>query len=170
MNGFVARLRPQKVLRSRTSIAALGLVTGVIVGGTGIAYAAIPDQDGVIHGCVGNLTGTLRIIDPSTGASCSALEKSLSFSQRGPAGPSGSPGPQGPTGVQGPTGPAGPAGAAGPQGPAGSAGISGYQIVRVAGPVSIADHKAEVATCPAGKKAIGGGGFPMGGAALALLV
>jgi hypothetical protein len=74
----------------------------------------------------------------------------------GPAGPAGAKGDKGPKGDKGSTG------AAGPAGPAGPPGISGYQIV--AGTVSSDTslfHSKEV-DCPAGKKALGGGGFVNG--------
>lgn len=70
----------------------------------------------------------------------------------GPQGPAGPPGPQGPQGGQGPQGPPGPAGGAGPPGPPG---VSGHQIV------SVAQSHSSVftfsATCPGGKKPLGGG-------------
>lgn len=138
MKKFVARLRPGALVRSRASIGVLALAIGVVIGGTSIAYAAIPDPDGTVHGCVSNLTGTLRIIDPSTGARCSALETPLNFSQQGLPGP---------------------AGAQGPQGPAGSAGVSGYEVVRTAGAPSTANFQVQVATCPSGKTAVSGGGY-----------
>jgi len=92
----------------------------------------------------------------------------------GPTGASGGLGPIGPTGPQGPTGAAGPTGAPGPTGPQGQPGapgpngvasISGYQ--RVAGTATANDNttpKTATATCPAGKKAVGGG-FVVGGTA-----
>lgn len=54
--------------------------------------AAIPDADGVIHGCYNVLTGTSRIVD---GDSCNLLEKQITWQQKGPQGPQG---PQGPAG------------------------------------------------------------------------
>ena len=83
----------------------------------------------------------------------------------GPAGPQGLAGPQGQAGSQGPVGPTGGIGPIGPQGPAGPegpAGISGLEVVTT--PVSSAPtqmaFQAELkakATCPAGKRVIGGG-------------
>jgi hypothetical protein len=153
---LAVRVRPRTLLRSRASIGALALVVGVVLGGTSIALAAIPDPSGLIHGCVRNLSGVLRIIDPSTGASCNASETALNFNQKGAQGPAGPRGAQGPAGAQGPRGPQG---AQGAQGPAGSAGVSGYQVVQSAGASSAADFKVQAATCPAGKKVVGGGGF-----------
>lgn len=58
-----------------------------------------------------------------------------------------------------PAGPKGDTGQQGPKGAAGAPGISGYQIV-VGPPTTVAPGASGVAlaTCPAGKKALGGGG------------
>jgi hypothetical protein len=78
---------------------------------------------------------------------------------RGFRGPQGTQGPQGVQGPQGPAGQQGAAGAAGAQGIQGPAGISGYQVVLGPGSPNVAPGAigADVAVCPAGKKAIGGG-------------
>jgi Collagen triple helix repeat (20 copies) len=160
LKNLIHRLHPASALRSKASIGVLALTLGVVVGGAGIAYASVPDPTGQIHGCVNRLTGTLRIIDTSTGASCTVLERALTFSQQGPTGPAG---PTGLTGAQGPAGTDGAPGATGApgvSGPAGADGVSGYEIVRTSGPNSTADAQTQVATCPAGKKVVGGGGFP----------
>ena len=65
----------------------------------GVAYSAIPDPMGVIHGCYANMRGAVRIIDSA--ASCDAGETALNWSQQGPAGATG------PAGAQGPEGPPG---------------------------------------------------------------
>lgn len=69
-------------------------------------------------------------------------------------------------GATGATGPVGPTGATGPAGPAG---VSGYEVVTSTGlPCGGAPFGCQngalviqVATCPAGKKAISGAGFPV---------
>ena len=64
--------------------------------------------------------------------------------------------PAGPAGPQGPQGPAGPAGEKGAQG---APGVSGYERKFViAGPFDSSSPKTGEATCPAGKKLLGGGG------------
>ena len=68
----------------------------------GVAYSAIPDPMGVIHGCYANMRGAVRIIDSAT--SCDPGETALNWSQQGPTGPTG------PTGAQGSAGPEGPPG------------------------------------------------------------
>jgi hypothetical protein len=59
---------------------------------SGIAYATIPDSNGVIHGCYQKTTGSLRVIDTDVGQSCTPSEKTLSWNKEGPPGPSGPPG------------------------------------------------------------------------------
>lgn len=53
------------------------------------ASAAIPDANGVIHGCYNQLTGSTRIID---GNRCGLLEKEITWAQTGPRGPAGAAG------------------------------------------------------------------------------
>lgn len=71
-----------------TSILAGALVLG------GVAYAAIPDSSGVIHGCRNNLLHTLSVVDSAT-SSCPPGTTALNWSQTGPTGPAGPQGPQG---------------------------------------------------------------------------
>jgi Collagen triple helix repeat (20 copies) len=98
----------------------------------------------------------------------------------GPAGPTGEPGPkgdtgatgptgaavqtgaQGATGPQGPVGPTGPQGQIGPQGPKGDPGlgVTGYETIEVESSLpSTQPTRSATATCPAGKKVIGGAGY-----------
>ena len=83
---------------------------------------------------------------------------------QGPAGPRGATGPAGPQGPVGPQGPTGPRGATGPQGPPG---VANYQIVvnnltnQSLGPNG---ERIQSATCPAGKRVLGGGGLVRGAA------
>jgi hypothetical protein len=66
----------------------------------------------------------------------------------GPQGPKGDPGAPGAKGEKGDTGPAG--------------GLKGYEIVESISPATSVDSKARLATCPAGKVAVGGGAFLLG--------
>src|SRR6266542_1481207 len=68
-----------------TLLAALTL--GAAAGG--IAYAAIPDTNGVIHACYATKDGTLRVIDNSTVSCNTSKEQELSWNQVGPQGPPG---------------------------------------------------------------------------------
>jgi hypothetical protein len=85
--------------------------------------------------------------------------------ETGAAGVAGSPGPAGPVGPTGAAGPPGPTGAAGPPGPTGAAGPPGPSDSLVTAPVSastpfnapLGTVATATATCPAGKKILGGG-------------
>jgi len=82
----------------------LALISGaavVAIAVVGIVYAAIPGQDGVIHGCYNKSNGALRVIDSTTG-NCTSKENPITWNQVGPMGP------VGPRGVVGPQGPPGP--------------------------------------------------------------
>jgi hypothetical protein len=68
-----------------------------------------------------------------------------------PAGPQGTSGPQGPKGDPGTQGPKGDKGDTGP------AGVGGYQIVSNSDSLAAGGSLHLVASCPAGKKALGGG-------------
>lgn len=90
-----------------------------------IADAATAES-GVIHACVHEQTGAIRIV--SSSEACDKHYARLTWAQAGtagPAGPAGAPGPAGPAGPAGPGGAPGAAGPAGATGPAGAAGPSG---------------------------------------------
>ncbi len=84
-------------------------VIALVVAAGGGAYAVIPDRNGRIDACYGP-NGQLRVIDAEAKERCRPSERSLAWSQRGPAGPPGAAGPAGPAGPQGPAGPAGSSG------------------------------------------------------------
>jgi hypothetical protein len=100
----------------------LAVLTIALAAG-GIAYAAIPDSSGVIHGCYVSGTGQLRVYDTESATSkkCASNETALNWNQKGPKGDKGDPGAAGAAGTAGPAGPAGPTG---PKGPAGASGTS----------------------------------------------
>lgn len=76
-------------------IVAVALAAVVLVFAGGIAWASIPDANGVIHGCRKNTDGSLRVIDTDLGQTCANGWTPLNWSQTGP------PGPAGPAGVSG---------------------------------------------------------------------
>lgn len=89
-------------------LAAVALVAGTAA--AGVAWASIPDANGVIHGCYQYTTtngnyGKLRVFDTAKSGGCNSLEKPLNWNQRGVTGPTGATGSIGPTG---PTGAAAP--------------------------------------------------------------
>ena len=101
----------------RWAIAAIALLVLLVAGG--VAYATIPDDHGVIHGCYTRSGGALRVIDAGV-TNCTSKETALNWSVTGPEGPAGPAGPAGPQGADGPQGPQGAQGPQGPQGPSGS--------------------------------------------------
>lgn len=112
-------------IRSRlTWLIAVSAAALVVAGG--VAYATIPDANGVIHGCRNRQVGVLRVID-SARSTCLSSETALDWNQTGTPGPQGPPGEPGP---EGPQGPQGPLGDQGPQGPAGEQGRQGPQGAR----------------------------------------
>jgi hypothetical protein len=113
-----------RIGRFRLSPALAVAVTLLVLALGGVAYATIPDSNGVIHGCYDS-GGNVKVIDTDKTASCPKGYTALSWNQTGTQGPKGDTGPAGPTGPTGPTGPKGdigPQGDPGPQGPAGPAG------------------------------------------------
>jgi hypothetical protein len=131
-------------------------------------YACLKDGGLLVDGTLSNV-GTRAPDRCPIGAHVISWNQQGPQGVPGPAGPQGAQGdtgPQGPQGAQGEEGPQGvpgPTGATGPQGPAGASGLSGYEIVQVTGPVGTEFQRIEVltASCPAGKKVLGGGGFPV---------
>jgi Collagen triple helix repeat (20 copies) len=121
----------------------IAAAAAVLVAGGGIATAAIPDSDGVIHACYDAISGQVRIVDPETGSpkACGKNEIAIDWNQQGPKGDQGDVGPQGPagpTGPAGPAGPSGPTGPAGPIGPAGPAGPAGSSAAKVVSATGVA--------------------------------
>jgi hypothetical protein len=95
---------------------ALGLVALAGAAGGGIAYASIPDGEGVIHACyspnaaAGPSGAQLKIIDREV-ASCPSGQTEVTWSQTGPQGLPGEKGEKGDKGDAGEAGPPGPSAA-----------------------------------------------------------
>ena len=80
---------------------ALGALTGLLLGGTAVVVASIPNSNtGIISACL-KASGAVQIIDTQAGKKCQAGETLLSWNQVGPVG---APGPAGPEGPAGPAG------------------------------------------------------------------
>ena len=109
--------------RIRVLVALLAAVLAGIA--TAVALAAIPDSNGVIHGCYATASGSLRVVNASS--ECFVTETPLDWGVEGPAGAAGSQGPQGLPGVAGDQGPVGPQGPTGPAGADGVPGVAGPQ-------------------------------------------
>jgi collagen triple helix repeat protein len=160
-------------LASLATIIAVAFTAGSVFVALGetppVTYYACLKDGGLL------VDGTLSNVGTQPPDRCPLNAHVISWNQQGPqgvpgpAGPQGQQGdagPQGPQGLQGEPGPQGvpgPAGQTGPQGPAGSSGVSGYEIIRVTGPVGTGHQVTEslAATCSAGKKVLSGGGFPV---------
>jgi hypothetical protein len=63
-----------------------GAMVGAAIGA--VAWASIPDPNGVITACYSKTKGTLRVIDAAS-QQCAANENRLSWNQAGPQGPAG---------------------------------------------------------------------------------
>jgi hypothetical protein len=117
-----------RVLKGRGAIVLLiGIVMAVAAGSAAYAtnrqHRSIVSSDGVIHGCIRQPWGYVRIVDSRT--QCRDGELQISWSVSGPPGPRGPQGDPGATGPVGPAGPAGPSGSEGPKGDHGPAGADG---------------------------------------------
>jgi hypothetical protein len=116
-------------------ILVLAAASSILIAAAVAATAAIPDANGVIHGCRNTKTGALRVIDTDKGQTCTKDEAALTWNQAGPQGP---PGPQG------------------VQGPAGANGVSGYEIVTQDFPLIGSNMHQVTVNCPGGKVPLGG--------------
>lgn len=145
--------------RVRLAAGAAATAAAALVGG--VAWSAIPDSGGVIHGCYQKQQGMLRVIDDAAGT-CRPAEVAISWNTvgpqgtPGPQGEQGPPGPQGPQGEQGSQGEQGPQGPEGPQGPQGP-GLSGFEVATHGEPSGDSVFVTSIATCPSGKRLIAGG-------------
>ena len=74
----------RRILRHRPSGGTVFGLTALVVAIGGVAFAAIPDTDGTIHGCYSNSTGSLRVVQSATG--CRSNETALPWNQQGPPG------------------------------------------------------------------------------------
>ncbi len=150
------RKKKEAMKTRKTLRIAVVLCACLLAGATTLAFA---QTDTTVWACVNNSSGTIHII--AANGQCASNEMRLMWNQQGIQGQTGPQGPQGDTGAigaAGPQGATGETGPAGPQGPAGANGVSGAQIVEATQIKSAFDPDFDVlASCPAGKKALGGG-------------
>src|SRR5215217_3701431 len=103
-----------------------GIMAGVAVGAAVATTVTLVSGHqegpaaGVIHACINNSSGTIKIVGPT--AACAANEQAVDWNAVGQPGP---PGPQGPKGDKGDPGAAGALGPAGSPGPKGDPGLTG---------------------------------------------
>jgi hypothetical protein len=89
-------------------VAALVVATGAVT----TVWAAGPADSGAITGCYAKKGGKLRVVD--AGKKCKKSERSIAWSETGPAGAPGAPGPRGAAGAKGEKGAKGDPGRMGP--------------------------------------------------------
>jgi Collagen triple helix repeat (20 copies) len=119
-----------RVLFNRRGARWLALSGAALCMTAGVAYATIPDGNGVYTACMLKSVGTIRLIDPSLSSTsllshCSSFETQITWNQQGQPGAQGPQGLKGDTGPQGPAGPQGLQGGPGLQGPKGDPGSPG---------------------------------------------
>jgi hypothetical protein len=79
-------------------------VISLLIASASVAYAAVPDTAGVIHGCITTRTGALRVIDTEAspaGTCSSGKERPITWNVQGVQG---APGQRGTDGAPGPAG------------------------------------------------------------------
>lgn len=122
-------MQPDKRLSLRNLLlprmkSVLLLAVGILLGtGASALVSAHGGNTTLIHACVNNNMGAIRIIGPND--TCANNETPLDWRIQGEPGSIGPQGPQGPVGSQGPQGLQGETGPQGPQGPAGPQGLQG---------------------------------------------
>lgn len=139
----------------------------------GLAHASWPTGGDVIHSCMNEANGQVRVV--ADDEPCKRNETPLSWNHAGPQGVPGPTGPQGPQGEMGPkgdkgdpgergsTGPIGPPGPKGDKGeqglpgPAGASGLGEPHRVEVSLPVPADEEGATGVYCPVGEVFTGGG-------------
>ena len=119
-------------MRLPRALVILGCAVVLMVGGA-VAYAAIPNSQGVFTACITKTSGDVRIIDPSTGATCKSWEIKRTWNAKG------QPGADGEDGAPG--------------------GLAGYEVVTATRDLTGfgAFGGIQSVNCPAGKRVLGGG-------------
>jgi hypothetical protein len=70
----------------KRSVPLIVAAAALLVSIGGVAYATIPDGNGVISACYDNGSGDLRVIDAEAGDSCRADETPIEWTQKGGGG------------------------------------------------------------------------------------
>jgi hypothetical protein len=129
---------------------AAGAAVAVAIMGGAIAYASIPDANGVIHGCYTIKGGSLRVIDTAKGQTCATGQHALNWNQKG---------------TQGPPGPAGVSGYSVALCTVGEDSSGNLVVISSSGGTCSASGSPQqrsfaTLTCPAGKNALSSSGQP----------
>ncbi|MFI6457875.1 hypothetical protein ACIBF6_40745 [Streptosporangium amethystogenes] len=154
-------------MNGRKRMLAVGVLAGVVVGGSGLAVATAASDSVLIQACVSS-TGSVRIISGGTATptptstdtaralaptstpapgECRLGETLMFWNQVGP---------QGDTGPAGEAGPKGETGATGPAGSQGEPGVSGFEMVYASTMLAANEQRQIDVKCPAGKVALSG--------------
>jgi hypothetical protein len=118
-----------ETMRTRTRTILAGLVLATALVGS-VAWATIPDDNGLYTACKLTALGTIRLIDPSGPSTsllshCTSYETKITWNQKGAKGETGAAGASGANGAAGKNGLDGKAGAAGATGADGTDGTNG---------------------------------------------
>jgi hypothetical protein len=89
----------KRILRHRPSAGTTFGFAALVIAIGGVAFAAIPDSGGTIHGCYNKSNGNLRAVESPS--DCRKSENPIAWNERGPVGATGAPGPPGPPGPPG---------------------------------------------------------------------
>jgi hypothetical protein len=119
--------RMMSAIRGWRTLGIMIAATALIVAVAGIAHAVTSAGNKVIDACVRTGDGQLRVASPGA---CRQSERRLSWNRRGPVGP---------------------------LGPRGQPGVSGSERVAARVTINPGARSEVTATCPAGKKVLGGG-------------
>ncbi|MHB1595763.1 MAG: hypothetical protein ACYCO9_02135 [Streptosporangiaceae bacterium] len=155
--------RARWIATTGTGLAAVAVAL-LGIGGVANASSITPATAAAkIKACYKPAKSPSALLIPRT-SSCPRGYRALVWNKIGPRGPQGLRGPQGPRGPQGLQGPAGPAGTQGPAGPQGKQGPAGppgtfgsVTVVTQAESVPSSTLAQDIATCPSGDIAVGGG-------------
>lgn len=139
-------MRLYRTTASTTSVIAAALLLALVAAVTVAVGAATGAgrTPSSLTACAAKDGGALRLVAKKK--ACRSDERPVTWGKRGP---------------QGAPGTNGANGAAGPQGPAGAPGVSGYEVVEEFRQIGGTYFANVYATCPAGKRIVGGGAFAL---------
>jgi hypothetical protein len=153
-----AAIKEQKgTSRTIRWLAPLVVVVLLVMGAAGASATDGRAATNKLTGCRNTSTGTLDQVKAGLlplGGAGGAGEVAVTWNKTGP---------------RGPQGPAAATGATGAPGAPGAPGVSGWQMVTSTSSYSSVSPRQQVASCPAGKKVVGGGGNASGGNAFPLV-
>jgi hypothetical protein len=72
----------ENLTRTRLALAPVAILVAAVIMSAAVAVAAIPDGQGIIHGCYRKSNGTLRVLDKAKGQHCVTGERALDWNER----------------------------------------------------------------------------------------